>query len=79
VDKNIYPQMPKNLSSKNDQFSLIYKDDTNDNIMFHQIPEFPSIAEILFIILILQFLIIQIKRKNKLKKLNFSKSGVKTK
>jgi hypothetical protein len=81
-DKNIYPQIPKNLTGNNNQFGFIYKDDTNDNIMFHQIPEFSDISEMLIIILILQLFFVQIKkikRKNKFLKQNFSNSGVRTK
>jgi hypothetical protein len=78
-DKNIYPQIPKNLTSNQDQFSFIYKDDTNNNIMFHQIPEFSDITEIILIVLILNFLMIQVKRRNMFKNIRFLKSGAKSK
>jgi hypothetical protein len=52
VNKNIYPQIPKNLSGPGNQVSIIYKDDNGENIMFHSIPEFPYFSQFLILILI---------------------------
>jgi len=77
VNKNIYPQIPANMSGAGNEVGLIFKDDTNDDIVFHSIPEFSDLFQLMILILILQFIFVFIKRKSRIGNNNNSKFGVK--
>jgi hypothetical protein len=59
----VYPQIPKNLSIYNKQISFVYKNETDDGLMFESIPEIPVTAQIFILIILLNLVIISIRRK----------------
>ena len=62
--KYIYPQIPKNLSTHNNQVSFIYKNNTDFELIFYSIPELPTPGQVIILILFLQLLImVSAKRK----------------
>jgi hypothetical protein len=54
-DDNIYPQIPKKYGQ--DNVNIIYKNETNDDLIFLSIPELSSFAQIIGLVLLFQVLI----------------------
>jgi hypothetical protein len=63
-NKNILPQIPKNLSVPGNQISFIFKDDTNSNIIFLSIPEFSELMQYLFLFLIIQIMVMTTSKRH---------------
>jgi hypothetical protein len=70
--KNIYPQIPENLTIFDNLVGFICKDDTSDNLMFHSIPEFSDFIHFIIIILFIQMLALTIEKR--ISKMNISKN-----
>jgi hypothetical protein len=66
----IYPQIPKNLTPSNDIIGCVYKNETDDGLMFESIPELPAVFQFIVLILFVQILILSCVKKIQFKQNN---------